>query len=455
MKNREVSPLIRKIDGFCQSREFYKDGEKTLVGFSGGADSVCLIHALISLIGADRIIAVHINHMLRGADADGDEAFCRKFCADHGISFSAKKIDVAAMCGGTGFEKAARDVRYRTFEEEAERHGCRSVSLAHTASDNLETMLFHLCRGSGLSGLSGIPPARPLGQVIVVRPLLTCTRDEIIDYIRENGLSYRTDATNSDIRYTRNFIRHEIVPLLKQINPAAEANAMAAAFAAADAADLIHKEADIFLRDHPIQTEAPAELVASLPSALFYEVCQTMYRKAGGDTLSSVQAEAVHRLIKSGKKGRYIGLTGGIVAAIDGETFRLVPAKDFEKELDRADFSVRLHKGENRLPGGNCLYIGVMPPPDLADDARFSAHVRMPENALDVSFARSRRDGEAYRTGGMTRTLKKLLCGAPRAVKKNRPVICGRDGAPLWFPGAGVADGLADGPLTDIFYFEI
>lgn len=452
MKSRETA-LIRKIKGFCKSHDFYADGKRTLIGFSGGADSVCLVHALYTLLGPDRIVAVHINHMLRGAEADADEAFCRTFCAELGIPFHVKKIDVSAICGGTGFEKAARDIRYAVFREEAEKNGCTSVSLAHTASDNLETMLFYLCRGTGLAGLAGIPPKRPLGPITVVRPLLSSTRDEIMDYIGENGLSYRTDSTNSDIRYTRNFIRHEIVPLLKQINPAAEANAGAAAVAVTDAVDYLHAEAVKITEKNKIRTEAPTALLSSLSSALFYDLLDTMYQNAGGDTLYSVQAEAVHRLIRSGKKGCHIELTGEIVAAIDGDMLRLLPKRDFENETRGADFSVPLHIGENRLPGGGRLYIGITPPADLTEAARFSAHIRLPKASLASLHARARREGESYRAGGMTRTLKKLLCGAPLAVKRYRPVICDTDGI-LWFPGAGLADGKACGELTDAFYLE-
>ena len=452
MKNREAA-LTRKIRDFCKSHDFYTDGERTLVGFSGGADSVCLVHALHTLLGADRLIAVHVNHMLRGAEADADEAFCRDFCAEREIPFFTRKIDVSAICGSAGFEKAARDIRYAVFREEAEKNGCTSVSLAHTASDNLETVIFHLCRGTGLAGLAGIPPKRPLGPITVVRPLLSCTREEIMAYIEENGLFYRTDSTNSDIRYTRNFIRHEIVPLLKQINPAAEANAGAAAGAALDAADYLHAEAVKITEKNQLRTEAPTALLSSLPSALFYDLLDTMYQNAGGDTLYSVQAEAVRRLIRSGKKGRHIELAGAIVAAVDGATLRLVPKKDFENEARGADFSVPLHIGENRLPCGGKLYIGITPPADLTEAARFSAHIRLPEASLRSLYARTRREGESYRTGGMTRTFKKLLCGAPLAVKRCRPVVCDTDGI-LWFPGAGLADGKACGELTDAFYLE-
>ena len=162
MKKNKTKTVLEKMNRLSKRYGFYQSGGKTLVGFSGGADSVTLLHALYSTLGKDRIAAVHINHMLRGDEADADEAFCRDFCQEREIPFLSRKIDVSAICGGSAFEETARNVRYRVFEEAAEAFNCSTVSLAHTASDHLETVLFYLCRGTGASGLSGIPPKRPL-----------------------------------------------------------------------------------------------------------------------------------------------------------------------------------------------------------------------------------------------------------------------------------------------------
>ena len=189
-----------------------EDGEPVLVALSGGADSVALLRALQAL--AYPVRAFHLNHCLRGAESDRDEAFCRALCAGLGVPLTVERIDVAAArAAGEGIEAAARRIRYARLTAAAQ--GAK-IATAHTADDNLETMLFHLVRGTGPKGLAGIPPVR--GQVI--RPLLGVTRAAVEAYLHALGQDYVTDSTNADDAYTRNRIRHEVVPVLRQINPA-------------------------------------------------------------------------------------------------------------------------------------------------------------------------------------------------------------------------------------------
>lgn len=437
---KKDNPFLSKLRTANAVHTFYKDGEKTLVGFSGGADSVSLLHALVCFLGAERVCAVHINHMLRGADADADEAFCKEFCQKYSVSFHSVRVNVKALCGGKGFEETARTIRYQIFEETADAMGCTTVSLAHTASDNLETMIFHLCRGTGASGLSGIPSKRPLGSHTVVRPLLDVTREEILSYAAENALSFRTDATNADTAYTRNFIRAEIVPLFKKINPMAEENARHAAEAVRGLHTLAEKTAADFLSEH--QT-LPVSALSSLEPAVLYAVLSEAYRRAGGSTLPHAQAEAISALIRKQKTGASVSLSDGITARIDGGILR------FSTELsEKPAFlsEVPLVFGENKLSEHQYIYVGVEP----AHDFYFSAYTRISEASLPSLFARARADGEAYRFGGMTRKLKKLLCGKT-LLEKSRPLICDKDGI-LWLPGYPVCDGKS-GELS-IYYIE-
>ncbi|MBQ8497644.1 MAG: tRNA lysidine(34) synthetase TilS [Clostridia bacterium] len=434
MKKDKREILLRNI------REFYSDGEKTLVGFSGGADSVTLLHILLTFLGKERVCAVHINHMLRGKDADADEEFCRSFCETYEIPFRSVRIDVQKLCGGKGFEETARDIRYRVFEETAKQMDCTTVSLAHTASDNLETMIFHLCRGAGASGLSGIPMTRPLGDLMIVRPLLDLTREEIIAYTEEHGLPFCTDATNADTAYTRNFIRAEIVPLLKKVNPSAEENARHASqsiaelhcFAEVSANAFLHEREGLFVSD-----------MAELADPVLYAVLDRSYRQAGGDTLPRTQANALQTLIRRKKTGASVSLSGGITAKLDGDFLHFFQ-NDVENDALTAE--IPLHFGENRLSENSYLYIGTAP----TEHFRFSAHAKIPEHSLPTLFARPRNDGESYRFGGMTRKLKKILCGKTLA-EKNRPLICDADGI-LWFPGFPIADG-KHGEIP-IYYIE-
>ena len=145
---------------------------RVVVGFSGGADSSVLMTVMAALLGKENITAVHVNHMLRGDDADFDELFCRMFCEVRGIKFVCRRVDVAALSGGKAVEETARNARYDALLSVARETNSEYIALAHTASDNLETVIFNLCRGSGTAGMRGIPFSRPCGEVTVIRPLM-------------------------------------------------------------------------------------------------------------------------------------------------------------------------------------------------------------------------------------------------------------------------------------------
>lgn len=189
-------------------------GERVLVALSGGADSVALLLVLREL--GYLVRAFHLNHCLRGAESDRDEEFCRTLCARLGVELAVERVDVAAAAvqQGTGVEETARRIRYEWLYAAAQ--GAK-IATAHTADDNLETVLFHLARGAGAKGLAGIPPVR--GQV--VRPLLDVGRTQIEAYLAGLGQDYVTDSTNADDAYTRNRIRHTVVPALRAIQPEA------------------------------------------------------------------------------------------------------------------------------------------------------------------------------------------------------------------------------------------
>lgn len=187
-------------------------GENVLVALSGGADSVALLLSLRELGYSVR--AFHLNHCLRGAESDRDEAFCRRLCDRLGVALTVERVDIAAAAGDSAVEETARRIRYARLEHAA--HGAK-IAVAHNADDNLETMLFHLVRGTGAKGLTGIPPVR--GRII--RPLIEIERREIEAFLRERGQEFVTDSTNADTAYTRNRLRQEVVPILRELNPQA------------------------------------------------------------------------------------------------------------------------------------------------------------------------------------------------------------------------------------------
>jgi len=196
-----------------------------LVAVSGGADSVALLRALnlLKTGGEGRLCVGHFNHHLRGDDSAADERFTRDLC---------RQLDLPCEVGSTpggrpvsdsgdGLEAAARAARYEFLQQAAARLGARYVVTAHTADDQAETILHRILRGTGIGGLAAMPRVRPLGPAAtLIRPLLQFRREELVAYLNDLGQPYRSDVSNSDVRFTRNRIRHELLPhLAGQYNP--------------------------------------------------------------------------------------------------------------------------------------------------------------------------------------------------------------------------------------------
>ena len=194
-------------------------GSAVVCAVSGGADSMCLLHLLASHMAEEGYVlhAAHYNHHLRGAESDRDAAFVEEWCKAQGIPFTLGGGDVAAEAKrlGMGVEETAREMRYAFLEQVREDLGAETIATAHNADDNAETLLLHLVRGCGLQGLTGIPPRR--GDL--VRPLLTTPRAEIEAYLEAHNVPHVEDSTNSDTQYARNRIRHDVMPVLRELNP--------------------------------------------------------------------------------------------------------------------------------------------------------------------------------------------------------------------------------------------
>lgn len=187
------------------------------VAVSGGADSVALLRALAAIRGQnpDRLVVLHFNHQLRGDDSDADQQFVVDLCRRLGVECVIGRADECPTAAGQTAESGLRDKRYRFLVSASEQLGARYLATAHTADDQVETVLHRIIRGTGLAGLGGIPPVRPLSDALtLVRPMLSLWRTDVLQYLRAIGQSHREDRTNRDIRRTRNRIRHDLLPEL-------------------------------------------------------------------------------------------------------------------------------------------------------------------------------------------------------------------------------------------------
>ncbi len=189
------------------------------VALSGGKDSMALLHGLLALKNdfGFTVSAAHFNHLLRGEESFRDEDFVKQKCKELGVELIVERGDVNgyAQENKLSIEQAARDMRYDFFS----RVNKGVIATAHTATDNIETLLLHIVRGSGLDGLCGIPFKRDY----FIRPLLSVSSEEILNYCNENGIEYVTDSTNLTDMCQRNFLRHNVIPLIKELNPSLEA----------------------------------------------------------------------------------------------------------------------------------------------------------------------------------------------------------------------------------------
>ena len=210
-----------------KKEKIVEDGDIVLAGVSGGADSVCLLLMLEQLQKKTDFLleAVHVEHGIRGEESRKDAAFVKNLCQDHGIRCHIFSVEVPLFAEkhGLGLEEAARILRYDCYKKAAESVKKEfpekkiRLALAHHAEDNAETVLFQMVRGSGLDGLCGMSRRRDEGIYELIRPLLAQPREEIETFLRECGQSYCTDETNLDTEYSRNRIRHQVLPELKHI----------------------------------------------------------------------------------------------------------------------------------------------------------------------------------------------------------------------------------------------
>lgn len=395
--------------------------KSVLVALSGGADSVALLSALCELSKKHgfRVYAAHVNHCLRGDEAERDEAFAKTLAEDFGVTFFSKRADIRRLAAEEKIseELAGRRVRYEFFEELMAREDILCTATAHHKGDNAETMLMNFMRGSGVGGLCGIPAQR--GRII--RPLIGCSRSEIEEYCRERGLAFVTDATNFENEYTRNRVRNSLIGQIERdFNPNITDTLFANSRIISDENDLLEELSDsAFDRIVEGETADIAEL-SKLHIALKRRVIRRMLAETCG--LADIGAGAVENILelcKKGKTGSLVSVSGDVSAFV--RYGKLVvgkvaaPTPDFEyvikvgesvyiKEIDRT-FSVAAATGENS-GRGECF--------------------SLPDGVCEVVIS-NRRRGDVFCPTGMsgTKKVKDYMIDAkiPRDVRDSVPIL--------------------------------
>ena len=285
----------RRVQEFIRNGGLMADGAGVLVGLSGGADSVALLRMLVHL--GYRCHAVHCNFHLRGEESDRDEMFAVELCRSLHIPCEVVHFDTQGYAADQhiSIEMAARELRYQEFERIRQVQGLDVVAVAHHKDDAVETLLLNLIRGAGINGLTGM---RVINKH-VVRPLLCLTRDEVIGYLERLDQSYITDSTNLTDEYARNKVRLHLLPMMRQINPAAKDNILQAASHLAEAAILYNKAVTeesmhIVEGDKEPHISIPALLDTDAPKTILFEILRPYGFNSAqvNDIFRSLSAEA-------------------------------------------------------------------------------------------------------------------------------------------------------------------
>lgn len=406
-----ISPLSAQLVRTIRDHTLFHPGDTVIVALSGGADSCALLDLLTNLPGIPlRLVAAHLNHCLRGTEADADEEFARALSSRHAIPFESRRVDVRKLARqeGLNLEDAGRKARFAFLDEVRGRYRAATVALAHHADDQAETVLMRLLRGSGMTGLSGMAYRNSRGYV---RPLLAVSRAEIETYLRERGISWREDASNRDTAFLRNRIRHELLPLLERYNPAVRERLTTTASLLADEDALLERLAEDLAAQACTfdggTVRCALGVLAGHPPPLVRRVfLQALQRLTGSrDHLSRRHLMALEQLAASPRPNAAVSLPAGIIARRE-YNLMLLAHHTAPEPPGMGEFTVT-GPGSYSLPGGGTLTATLLDAaPELAARSRDTACFD-PDKAPFPWLVRTFRPGDRITPLGMT-GLKKV-----------------------------------------------
>lgn len=416
-----------------------------VVAVSGGPDSVALLYSFYELRGelSIELIVAHLDHRMR-PDSKEDAQFVAQLAESLKLPLVSEAVDVPALIQTErlSLEEGARLARYRFLAEAARKQKAGVVALGHTINDRVETFFINLLRGAGLEGLAGMPPVRHERDVRYVRPLIECTRTEILEFLRERKLEYREDPTNRDLRYLRNRVRLRLLPLLSEYNPRALE-------AVARAAETLHKANEHFeqlaqetLKEALIRKD-PQELALDRSKLQAQEELVGQYlireaiRRVKGDLqgIEAVHIEKVLKEVRKGRSGGEISLPQGVrfLTYSDRVVFTRIPRRG-----PRAPYCYKLRLGTNEIDEIGwrfelAVLEGSHPTPWSDLEARIDY-----DRIVEPLMVRNRRRGDHFEPLGLggTKKLQDFFVDEkiPREERDEIPLLCDREGI-LWVVG--------------------
>lgn len=452
-----ISQFQRKVLDTIRNNHLIAQEEGVVVGLSGGYDSVCLLHVLHSLSETLQIklYAVHINHMLRGIEANADEHYAAELCRELGIPFLAMHVDVGAIAEerGISLEEAGRDVRYSEFYKYSQTVGAAKIAVAHNKNDQAETVMMHIIRGCATAGLVGMKYKRG----IIIRPILDITRAEIENYCREAGLSPRTDSSNLTEEFARNRVRLGLFPYINEsfgINMV-DSLCRLSAHAAEDNIfiDKCAQDAynDVISNIKVGMIEMEAEKLSSLAPAIRNRVFKlAIVHVAGSSTgISSIHYRSLAELVIKGKTGAQAELPGGIRAIYSYGILKITDPGAVPMNAEPVDFCSILNiPGTIWIPELNAEVTATIQSYNHIDNYRSLGYnpfmqffdYEMMNKGINI---RNRQKGDVFKPlkSNGTKRLKEYFIDSkiPREQRDKMPLLC-IDNEVIWIIGDKISD---------------
>lgn len=406
-----------------------------LVAFSGGADSSALLHSLWkrSQKSGFPLAAAHLNHGIRGEEADRDELFCKNVCEKYNIPFFSEKSDIPQISRETSksLEETARNVRYAFLEKICAENPIYSlIATAHNSDDSLETQLFNLARGSGAKGLCGIP----IKRANIIRPLIYCSKKEILEYCRHEGIEYVVDSTNLSQDYMRNKIRHNVVRPFAEIFPCASSAARAAAELIERDCDCLDAMATQYINENSFPLNVSK--LKQLHPAICSRVLIKALTEAGATSVSAYHVDKITNFFNSSEP-KELTVPGGVNVRVEKDFLLL----SRHEETCRY-YEIPLFPGFTEITGTEYAISIVTPDVEVEYDINiYNLFIKVPINSDKINgqlIARQRRAGDRIECIGHSKSLKKMLCDMKltQAQRSRIPIICDEKGVFL-VPGYG------------------